>query len=666
MSKKSGIGSTGDPAATSGSEYDPIDHVHNSKPSSPLLGLRQGDDEEKNKDKIAANYSQKASPPPSIRTQPTKTQQQKDAENNLWYLHALQLIPCAILVGGYGRMTATSVNFYDRDFFFTLEGEIMIPLITVIAVSLDILYYTQMAKRDNYELQDKINKFNNAASGLNKNSRMTSEQSTKILNNAQSTTSDILSRTNENKIICILEHDIFIQQLLIQANIQKNDLIKKYRKDNTLTISALLETESTNLARKDYEYSHPWQSKVTEYIEYLQAIKVPLRLAGVLLLLRTLSPDEDLGLGVNSNGTWGIMGALCALMWVACIYASVLEFRKQKNINKYDQEINKILNTRHNVLMATLLYSLNRKVKSMDKFSGENANTSTKKASFWDFESLIFFKLLPSILCLGTLGRRPFTLFALTGENNPSSGEISLVLSLVGALMALDFAYMYFSLKEERWKLKKAKESNTVLEACYGEENSESKQNPDNLSENEKALEAELRASHQDKPPKNGFEIENPGWAFIGACFENTQFMKFALRGMSMGYTIPTFVNATEHKEHVVLPGVFMDKMDLIPAMMIAGALIGLAMGFLIREFNRVRDGKEHLGKKEKGVVELLGNFWKKRTSIESPAGTPEEKHESPKETIDPQKQFTKNTMLFFRDNVTAAAPKSTLTLSRS
>ncbi len=611
----------------------------------------------------------------------------EDYERDLTLLHRLQWIPCLFFIGGFGRISATTLNFFEgEEAFYEVEWIVLIPLLTSVAVMFDILYYAQMAQKDKWRLDTKYGEYKEALSNSQPSTPQEGEVSSssisEIFQRTKESVRDQLTKADKNSeenIIKVLNNDIFIQQLLIQSGIDRDALIGSYQKaikeydaaiaaGKTVSppnIIALIEQASWDLTRDVYDKTHPVRTQLTEFIEkYLQSFKEPARAISVLLLARMLSPNHDFGLGLGEDFTWSLIIAVAFSVWVTSIIATHYAFKREKTIEQYDLAIRKIKSTHHDALLATLLLGLADKSKDPNNII---KSTKTPPKETWRFSNFIWIKLLPSLFCLGYLGRRPFTLDTFIrlsdeeienidqpkNETDELTEDKEIVLSFVALAMLIDLIYMTFSLIQEKWKLDRKENELFILGECYSvetERKNELEGIKSNIGQDDEKKLIDFLNKHQAPPIKKLYEDENKGWAFIGAIYELLSPTKFLIRGMSLGITLPGTMGITDSLDCGDVEGFYMG--------MIIGASIGFLMGLLIYQTNIIREKK--LGKTNKTIRELF-HSWRpdgkspdgkspdgKSPDGKSPDGkSPDEKNldeKSPDEKSDLDKKSKQNT----------------------
>lgn len=547
----------------------------------------------------------------------------KEARGGITRLRYIQLGFCMVMLGGYVRLTATGMNIFspgtlddafETDFDINTESvqnamiSFCIGLLkewpftvfvvgTALWLAMDIMYYWAITTKDKCELEEKISDLEEAKKdSLPENLYKTQKEAKKIAEILDKTKAITQASLKEQhaKIIEIIEQDILIQELLIRSDIDKQYLLEKLRAEGAnANIADIMEKLSIDVTLKDYKSSHKIFQQYARYIEYAQAIKIPLRYTSLLLLLNHRAfdyPDITSWTGVNSFHTndpvyeWIVVGGI--LLLALNIYAFHLEFKKNDTITEFDKRTRELKNTHHNALLATTLQALYRK---LDEHQGATVKADEKTASAEEtflgiaLSKAVFLKLIISAFCLGSLGRRVFTIYGLSGEENASEHTF-LMLGCCAALVILaDVIYTALSVIEERWDLINRKDRNNVLDATKKHQKDlEGACNAKPLSPDEMVLAKELEKAEVDK--KSKFKTEHPTLNIIKLMTDNLLCVKFGLRALSVSWALIE-IRATESfkKAHV-------GDMDAPDATMLFAFTIGFLLGIAAQYLNYQKD----------------------------------------------------------------------------
>lgn len=560
-----------------------------------------------------------------------ETQRKEKALATLKYLRWIQLGLCCIGLGGYARVTATALNAtspgtlddaFSGELDYTIAISAGLALLTIICIAIDYRYFTAYTKRNEFDFdikQNMLTKVKNEHSDEKRRSitdALSSSESKRILTTTRDNTRTNIN-SNPDKIKNIINNDIYVRQLLILCDVHRDTLLKDYdialeqerkgicvkhctgectHEKYKADILKLIKKHSKNVSLKDYTYSHKSNQTRARLIEYVQALKIPLRFSSILLILEGRAfncPDifqsDDSFPAVMQ---WILIFGMA--LWILNMIAYRLEFNRNDTNSEYDRNIRKYSRTHHNALLATLFLSLDRKIKSNETPTTPQENIP--ETLFWgrEFTVVIWWKMWISGFVLGPLGRRPWTIFALSGEEVTLLAQLC-VGSAVLVLVLADLYYMRLSMIEETWKLKNQEDQKLVLSAC-AENQKDEKYNPlknittleqydPNATADEKALFNELKRSDKNASPMNFKESseENAKLAQFQELIDKALWLKFALRALSLGFSIPQFIGTDLH------------EMDLGPLrgniiLMLVAGIIGGCLGYMLQAINAERD----------------------------------------------------------------------------
>ncbi|MFI4956788.1 MAG: hypothetical protein ACHQAX_06240 [Gammaproteobacteria bacterium] len=567
----------------------------------------------------------------------------KDAKTTIARLRYIQLGLCLVMLGAYVRLPATAMNIFSpntlddalkvnfdidnsssNDAFKSFMSELFVEhwaltvlvLGTAICMFLDFLHYWAITTEDKCDLQEKIDDLTTAKDKNADKARLKAEESTAMLTRFKTATAANLKKKHDD-VIRIIENDFLIKELLIRSDIDRDALLKELReKGENANIAEILEKLSIDVSLKNYQNSHEDFQTLSRAIEYVQAIKVPLRYTSLLLLLNHKAFEyPDISSWTETRPIqesepvyeWLLAGWIILLPLTT--YAYYLEFEKNDTITKFDKKTRVIKNTHHNALLSTLLLALDRKTKPKEGTivpPPDTTKAAPEETLFgMPIRRAIWGKLIISSLCLGSLGRRPFTIYGVSGEEDTPDSTFDILIGCVAVLIIIDVIYIALQLVEERWKLGNKKDQNDVLDACNAYEKSlEGAINHKPLDDDEKLLETELKNLEPISTSK--FKQEHPTLNNVKKFSEQFLCVKFALRAMSVSWAIIQIKAEDEFKQQTI------GSMSAPDATMLLAAVVGLIFGLMIQYTNRKRDA-------------VL------KPNVET-------------------RQYTKNTLLFFRD----------------
>jgi hypothetical protein len=187
----------------------------------------------------------------------------------------------------------------------------------------------------------------------------------------------------------------------------------------------------------------------------------------------------------------------------------------------------------------------------------------------------------------------------ITDHHVTPEQDMAIVSAFVLLAVTLDLIYMFFSLREEKWKLDREADEEHVLAQCHIKAAVLKLDDNIALTENEQKLLNELKEISLVDKESSSYQNTSPGWAFLGAFFEYSAFMKFAMRGLSLGFTLPRFFDKTDDLDMPHLDGMYVG--------MIVGAAVGLFFGLMYLVINTERE--RILKNRDKPMKELF-NMW--------------------------------------------------------
>lgn len=579
-----------------------------------------------------------------------------DADNTLYHLHAIHFCFCLFMLGGYARLFPTILNSFSPNTLDQAFEEdhlnISIPLVFAVAICMtaDFFYYFASRAKDRRELKEKREEYEAAKAAKEAEEIAEQTNKNKIKTLTATSSNDLLTsiikqkatsiNTNKAAIAEIIKNDIFIQQLMIQCDIHREDFLEALNKNgDNVDIPSLLQQFSKNISLNDYNNDHETHKIWSRRIESLQSVKIAFRFISVLLLLNGRAweyPDigDQVGFGSLADEEhvfgWILVGGIFLLALNAYVY--YLDFKKNNTKMEYNKEIRELRSTHHNVCLSTLILALDRKVTTSPQpitlANPALAPTTVQLIDGLNFSLATAHWLKPfiSLVGLGALCRRLATIWGLSSESAPEGTDLLLVIGGTVVLMLVDVTYITLTTVEERWDIKNIEDRTRVLSACKDVETRTSMSDADTstLSDEGKTLCQSYRhlneasATIYKKKPLEGMEKFLSDYkAFI----DQTLFIKFSLRAIGVAWGF-TQIGAGENFENQQI-GV----LSAPDAIMLFAGITGCLLGILAQQMNKKREQVKNMGHDNDAYTQNALFFFKDPVVTNSPTNSPKLKH---------------------------------------